>query len=456
MAGSSQQQQQLFSSLPATPSRTSTVGLPSNLRLSTPAHLAGIKAFMMFPGALQLPGSPARTPKAATAAVYQLASASGFATQPGAGILGNSTVCGTDAWHGQPESPACSVYQTPSAPDDEACFLGGTGQPATRKAAQAACTQTSPPCNSSSQPAAQQPHQPSPWTEWWRGLESGAAAQGHNHSPAVRPHVLFSQEESSAAGSPEPVAKSVAEDATAPSPASFPFGCRPAATAASSANKQQQQQHATASPGGCKQGVRSLSPISLADDGVDTEHDDDGGCIAPSPAWSVHTNWAAVGHEEDAAAGGLRSMAEAVEAAAAAGASVSPDSCSGSYLKTPCVGSGLGAACAATRAGSATEQLPLQAVTNTAQAQPAAAYTPGISSIDGLGDMSPAEALAALSQLAHKIKARMDQAATAGLLGGVAPVISRGDLGMIVPSPIAGRGGSAVGRWQQGAMNDEQ
>lgn len=448
MAGSSQQQQQLFSSLPATPSRTSTVGLPSNLRLSTPAHLAGVKAFTMFPGIAQLPGSPARTPKAATAAMYQLASASGFATQPGAGILGSM----------QPGSPACSVYQTPSAPDADACFGGATGQPATRKVAQAACTQTSPPYDSSSTAAAQQPHQPSPWTEWWRGLESGVADPGHVHSPAVKPRVLFCQEDSAAAASssPVPAEKSVAEDDAALSPASFPFGCRSAAKAASNTNKGQQQQ-AQASPGGREQGARSLSPISLAGDDADLAHVNDAGCIAPSPAWSVHTNWAAVGHEEDAAAaGGLRSMAEAVEAAAAAGASISPDSCSGSSLKTSYAGTGLGEASADNRATQ--ERLPLQAVSSNphAQPQPAAALTPGISSIAGLEDMNPAEALAALSQLAHKLKARMDQAATAGLGGGMAPVISRSDLGMIVPSPIASRGGSAVGRWQQGAFNDEQ
>jgi hypothetical protein len=456
MASSSreQQQQQLFSSLPATPSRTSTAGLPSNMRLSTPAHLAGLRAFSMFPGTLQLPGSPARTPTAAAAAPYQLGSANGLASQPGHGILSDSTACGADARHMQPASPAWSVYQTPSAPD-EPCFASASSQPASSKGAhvQAACTQTSPTCDSSSKPAAQQSPQPSPWTEWWRGLEGGAAAAGHSHSPAVRPRVLFCQEGDSAAGaSPAAAAQCAAEDLA--SPASFPFGC-----GAVQAGSKETQQGAQGAPAGCQQAGCSLSPISLASEDADLQHADHSGDVAPSPAWSVHTNWAALGHEEEITAGGLRSMAEAAEAAASAGASVSPESCAGSSRKTSAVLTEVGAAPAVSRAGCTQERQPLQPVTNTQvepHAQPAAAQTPSVSSIDGLEGMSRAEAVTALSQLAQKLKVCIDQAASAGLTGGVAPVISRGDLGMIVPSPIAARGGSAVGRWQQGAMSNEQ
>jgi hypothetical protein len=219
------------------------------------------------------------------------------------------------------------------------------------------------------------------------------------------------------------------------------------------------QQEAGAAPAGGQQAAHSLSPISFTSEDAGLQHADDSGGIAPSPAWSVHTNWAALGHEEDATAGGMPSMAEAAAAAAAAGASVSPDSCAGSSHKTPNVCTMLGVVPATSMAGCTQQRQALQAATNKqgeAHAQQAAGHTPSISSIDGLEHMSRAEAMTALSQLAHKLKACMDHTSSAGLAGGVAPVISRCDLGMIVPSPIAGRGGSAVGRWQQGAMSNEQ
>jgi hypothetical protein len=219
------------------------------------------------------------------------------------------------------------------------------------------------------------------------------------------------------------------------------------------------QQEAEAAPAGGQQAVHSLSPISCGSEDACLQHADDSGGIAASPAWSVHTNWAALGHEEDATAGGMRSMAEAAEAAAAAGATVSSDSCAGSSHKTPAAATTLGMVPAAGRAGCTQERQPLQAVTNKqeeAHAQQAAGHTPSISNIDGLEHMSRAEAVAALSQLAHKLKACMDHTSSAGLAGGVAAVISRQDLGMIVPSPVAGRGGGAVGRWQQGALSNEQ
>ncbi|KAF6251011.1 hypothetical protein COO60DRAFT_693767 [Scenedesmus sp. NREL 46B-D3] len=91
MADSSQKQQ-LCISLPVTPSRTSTAALPSSLRLSTPARLAGLRASSMFPGTLQLPGSPAHMAMAGTAAAHHLSSSSSCAMQPG--VRGNSTEAG--------------------------------------------------------------------------------------------------------------------------------------------------------------------------------------------------------------------------------------------------------------------------------------------------------------------------------------------------------------------------
>jgi hypothetical protein len=150
-------------------------------------------------------------------------------------------------------------------------------------------------------------------------------------------------------------------------------------------------------------------------------------------------------------------MAEAVETAVAGGASVSPDGWPSSSFKKPAADSGFCAGYEAGRAAGTEDRLVLQAVTNMMQSrvQPAAACTPADSGVEGVRPRHPAEALAELSQLAHKLMARIDQTASAGLGNSMAPVISRGDLGMIVPSPMASRGGSAVGRWQQGGMGSE-